>query len=1140
MSNAIFIAGYYRSGTSALSGALAALGVSMLNDADANEHNPKGFYESPELISFDIDLFQRLGVDWTDLRGLAEGWLERADMAGFMVRLDEILRRRFGTSPLWGIKHPHLCRTLPIYERVAAQAGHCIHAVHIFRDPWTIAASQHRKNGLSRAHVLLLWVDYLVSSLRQSRHLPRGFLTYQALMHDPANALRQLERDLGLELVSPQGLEAAQAYLTGTLDRSKPVSPEGLLTPLHALVQNAWEAVQARDFSPVTWDAFGRENAGLVGFLSEISSSRGVVVPGFGGAPSSPATAAAPRGDLRPQERVDGGAKQRLLARMEDAPALPRLAIIIAAPAGRAAAVSETLNALHAQWYAPHTITIVAAEPVTVPGHATIQADAAPGAVTAALCAALNEAALTADYVAVLNAGDSVAPDACLRFALAAAASHAAMLYCDEIVPRESGAWVRYKPGWDITRLRQAAFVGDWVWYRGPVVTALGGFDAALAGAEEYDLHLRLAEAGAPVERLPEALFTRQAAAKRDSITVTDFIAAAGRALTAHFARAGISGTVQNRQYPGLFYHARAVADPGTAIILLCHGAEIADLDRWMTDFFSGPVLSGPVILAGHDLSEPMTRYLTEVTRQSAALEGKVLAVPPLAGLTEAAAFAAALALADTEMVALMEARARPVTPNWISALRDRLADPGVVLAAGRALLPLGTDGRQFMVQGPIIIGADTRLGAGHLANDSGPGGWLTVDQEVSAVTPALLARREALAACTLSALSGDAFWIDLCAQLRQTGARLVWTPDVSYLTVPDAIQVDATAQCRQGSDAARDLPWEDPYHHPAFGLHGDLLASELRGGLVRSFPPDSHDILLTGAPEPAIATMSAVRALRAAGLTEGNWSPEPVSAGDINRRAASLWVRMNPSQPASPFAPPYRAVFNTAPAQDAGPAIEAASQIFATSPGLIKQLQALVPGKQVTLARPALSRPVWESFTPANGLNTRPRVLWIDEANTPPWMLDLINETRDLAAWIVAERAGEQYGGSISRILPPPHEQRWAEELASVAPQIFCRPAAADQGADHYPTLLAAAAGCRLLIDSQLDTPPTLRAQTLPNTLPAWREALTQALTNLPETLTIGRQTRQAALALPALEDTPPPWSGLPPHSPALRRAAE
>ena len=49
MSGAILIAGYYRSGTSALSGMLQRLGVNLHGDAEANEHNPLRFHEIPEL-----------------------------------------------------------------------------------------------------------------------------------------------------------------------------------------------------------------------------------------------------------------------------------------------------------------------------------------------------------------------------------------------------------------------------------------------------------------------------------------------------------------------------------------------------------------------------------------------------------------------------------------------------------------------------------------------------------------------------------------------------------------------------------------------------------------------------------------------------------------------------------------------------------------------------------------------------------------------------------------------------------------------------------------------------------------------------------------------------------------------------------
>ena len=211
------------------------------------------------------------------------------------------------------------------------------------------------------------------------------------------------------------------------------------------------------------------------------------------------------------------------------------------------------------------------------------------------------------------------------------------MLYCDEIVPRDSGAWVRQKPGWDITRLRQSAYLGDWVWYRAETVSRLGGFDPERAGAEEYDLQLRLGEtapgqAAHRIVRLPEALFTRSAASRRDDIPADVFCARAAEAVTAHLTRSGIPAAVQNRQHLGLFHHLRMAADPGTATILLVDDATIADLNARVTPLLSDGVLTGPIILAGASLNEPMVKYLTAVTEQQCRAGGQGARRTPATG----------------------------------------------------------------------------------------------------------------------------------------------------------------------------------------------------------------------------------------------------------------------------------------------------------------------------------------------------------------------------------------------------------------------------------------------------------------------------------------------------------------------------
>ncbi|MDE8345196.1 MAG: hypothetical protein POH28_03310 [Acidocella sp.] len=1122
MSDVIFVVGYYRSGTSALSGALARLGVTLLNEAAANEHNPLGFYEIPELIGLDAALFTHLGVDWTDVRGLPPGWHERMDVAPFLTQLDEILRRRFATTALWGLKHPHLCRTLPLYERAVRQAGHTPHVIHILRDPWTTAASQQRKNGLSRAHALLLWLGYVIDAERNARHMPRRWLTYHDLLADPPGVLGRLVETLGLPALAsrPQALASASAYLSGALNRSTAVSRADLSTPLLGLVTRLWQAVQMGDVNPVLWNEFAAEAADMVGFLTEIGSSRAQVIPAFG-SPAPAMLANTPPPDThRPPERIDDGARRRLTRLMPAT--LPRLSVAIVAPSGRAAALNQTLAALHAQWLPPSEIRVIAADPLTLPAHEVTHVPATPGAATIQLCASLNIAAQAFDYLAILNAGDIVTPDACMRFALAAALSRSAappdMLYCDEQVPRDGGPWVRHKPGWDITRLRQSAYLGDWVWYRGATVAALGGFDPAFLGAEEYELQLRLAEQGGDVLRLAETLFTRSAQSRRDDIPVATFCAHAQRAIAAHMARSGIKADVQNRQHPGLFHHIHEPAESDLSVILLCDGGEIAEIDVWMNRLLGGKALGGPVILAAAMPSPPVARYLNGVIAQAEALEGKVLGVTPPAHQDFAGpgqAIAQALAMVPTAHVAILDVRATPMEAHWAEMLVARLADPAVALVSARHLVPPGPDGGPLTLQGPIVLGATSRLGAGRTADDPGPGGWLAVDQNAAAITPpALLGRRDALQACVMSDLAGDPFWIDLGAQLREAGHRLVWTPDARFIAPAALVAVDP--------QYAPQTP--DAFHHPALSLAGDLLGTETRLGLVPPSPADPTSLLISGKPVDAV--VNAVRALRCAGGVEAGWSPEPISAGALHRRAAKHWVRIDPVTPEAAHNPLYQALYTTRPTAAAQPAIQAASRLFATSPALVARLRRLArPEQVVTLWRPALSADIWRSPPFNTTLNTKPRLLWVDEGIAPSWLLRLAEETRDDAVWIVVARQNEQYPDMFVRAAWPGDEASWAGLLADIAPQIMLRPADGVADADHYTALMAACIGCHILADDRLDMPPTLGALGLPNRLAAWRRALHAAMADIPGTMAKGAQARRSALALPSLEAAPPPW---------------
>ncbi len=864
--------------------------------------------------------------------------------------------------------------------------------------------------------------------------------------------------------------------------------------------------------------------AELIGFLRELGDSRGVIVPGFGGV--APDAAAAAEAGLRPAERTDDGARKRLQKLRDAGSLLPSVQVLVAVPPNRAHTVNDTLESLRAQWHAPAQVRIVSAEPLDVPGYVTIIAPAEAGELTRVLCAEANAVAGQADYVALLNAGDTLAPDAVLRFALEAARSEADLIYCDETVQTDNGAWIRFKPNWDVTRLRQAAYLGDWVWYRADTLSRLGGFDGARAGVEEYDYQLRLAEAEGRVARLPEALFTRAALSRRDNVPSTAFGPRALEAVRQHLDRQGIPATVEPRQHLGLFRHGRVVADPGTSIVLLCDGAEIATLDRWTTELLTSAVLTGPIVLAGAGLPEATVRYLSAIVAQQATLGEKVRAVPPRADLTPAGALQAALALVPTEHVAIVDVHAQAATPGWLNALRARLADPAVAMVGARALVPFAADPKRFTVEGPIVIGAEVRLGADHFFDDPGQGGWLAVDQEASAVAPAaVLAKRAALAGLTMPALSHDALWTDLCAQLRAAGQKIVWTPDVSFIVAAESVRTDPGCAHRQGSKAAASLPWEDFYHHPALSLRGDLLRAEQRLGLQRGAPADPQSLLLSGPIDTGMALLNAARALRAEGLMEASWVREVSLPVELGRRAPNAWVRLNP-ETAGPGNVPYTALLTVTPKPEQRAVLAAAQNLIATSPALVQQVKKLLhPNRSVALWRPALSRPIWQDLQRGVGLNSNPRVLWIDEGIAPSWLLELINETLGTISWIVVERAGGQYAGSIARLRVPEDEHGWARELAALAPHILIRPVDRAVETDHYTALMAAAAGCHLLVDERLDLPESFDAVRLPNRIAAWQKALKNAVTDLQGTLERGKAARAAALALPSVEDAPPPW---------------
>jgi hypothetical protein len=215
--NAIIILGMHRCGTSSLGGALNIVG------ADFGPHpiakapdNPMGFWEHPGIVALHEKFLAAAGSAWDDASPFADGWKEGEAAAFVRSHLKEILQRDFGTSPLWFVKDPRLCRLLPLWKPVLAELGIRPGFVIISRNPVEVAASLHQRNGIAESKSHLLWLQHMLAAEHASRGSRRSFLTYAEFLSDPLAALNKIAFEL--RIAWPTRPEFARKELTGFLN----------------------------------------------------------------------------------------------------------------------------------------------------------------------------------------------------------------------------------------------------------------------------------------------------------------------------------------------------------------------------------------------------------------------------------------------------------------------------------------------------------------------------------------------------------------------------------------------------------------------------------------------------------------------------------------------------------------------------------------------------------------------------------------------------------------------------------------------------------------------------------------------------------------------------------------------------------
>ena len=150
------VLGMHRSGTSALAGALEAMGLSVGPDDDvmpADDGNPEGYYELWSIVRANDDLLAHFGGRWDSPPDLATDWTDDGVTKDFVHTMRAHLVELFDGGRYF-LKDPRMSLLVPAWRQVTEDQD-C--AIVIVRDPvevGRVAASAKWAAGADRSRVM--------------------------------------------------------------------------------------------------------------------------------------------------------------------------------------------------------------------------------------------------------------------------------------------------------------------------------------------------------------------------------------------------------------------------------------------------------------------------------------------------------------------------------------------------------------------------------------------------------------------------------------------------------------------------------------------------------------------------------------------------------------------------------------------------------------------------------------------------------------------------------------------------------------------------------------------------------------------------------------------------------------------------
>lgn len=368
------------------------------------------------------------------------------------------------------------------------------------------------------------------------------------------------------------------------------------------------------------------------------------------------------------------------------------------------------------------------------------------------------------------------------------------LLYVDELITLPNGRErLIAKPDFSPERLRNQNYLGLGVFYSAENLRLCCAKAQELAGAELYDLNLRMVERSGVVIHLALPLYKRTR-----SITGVSSESAC-QALENHFERVGVKATVQSNPHSDTFKIAYAISgDPLVSIIIpsggksaLVRGAQRCLVVEAVREIIENSSYVNYEFIIVLDESSP-----PEVERELRSFSSHAVRIVPWdKKFNFSAKMNCGVSHAQGEYLLLLNDDVQIISDGWIENMLGIAQQEGVGLVGAMLFFEDGSlqHGGHLYLQGSA-----GHIGFGWDQNAVDSNDAFLVNREVSGVTAAcaLVSRSVYFEVGGFSLLLPNNYNdVDFCMKIRGGGYRIIWTPHSQLFHFESKSRVSSIAQ---------------------------------------------------------------------------------------------------------------------------------------------------------------------------------------------------------------------------------------------------------------------------------------------------------------------------------------------------------